>query len=60
MKSSRGGFTFIELLIVMIVLGILASLAVMKYIDLRHRALTAQATTVEFNGSAAQSIGAWR
>jgi prepilin-type N-terminal cleavage/methylation domain-containing protein len=44
MKSSRRGFTFVEMLIVMIVIGILASLAVMKYIDLRHRALTAQAT----------------
>jgi prepilin-type N-terminal cleavage/methylation domain-containing protein len=44
MKSSRRGFTFVEMLIVMIVLGILASLAIMKYIDLRHRALTAQAT----------------
>ncbi|HEY7635695.1 MAG TPA: prepilin-type N-terminal cleavage/methylation domain-containing protein [Gemmatimonadales bacterium] len=44
MSSRRRGFTFVEMLIVMIVLGILASLAVMKYIDLRHRALTAQAT----------------
>jgi prepilin-type N-terminal cleavage/methylation domain-containing protein len=44
MRSSRGGFTFVEMLIVMIVLGVLASLAVLKYIDLRHRAMTAQAT----------------
>ena len=44
MTSSRRGFTFVEMLIVMIVIGVLASLAVMKYIDLRHRALTAQAT----------------
>ncbi len=44
MTSSRRGFTFVEMLIVMIVLGLLAGLAVLKYIDLRHRALTAQAT----------------
>ena len=31
----RRGFTFIEMLIVMIVLGILASLAILRYIDLR-------------------------
>jgi prepilin-type N-terminal cleavage/methylation domain-containing protein len=42
--TRRRGFTFIEILIVMIVLSILASLAVLKYIDLRHRALSASAT----------------
>jgi prepilin-type N-terminal cleavage/methylation domain-containing protein len=40
----RRGFTFVELLIVMIVMSLLAGLAVLKYIDLRHRALSAQAT----------------
>lgn len=46
MSRSRGrrGFTFIELLIVMIVMSLLAGLAVLKYIDLKHRALSAQAT----------------
>jgi prepilin-type N-terminal cleavage/methylation domain-containing protein len=43
MSRRRRGFTFIEVLIVMIVIGILASLAVLKYIDLRHRAVAAQA-----------------
>jgi prepilin-type N-terminal cleavage/methylation domain-containing protein len=42
--TRRRGFTFIEILVVMIVLGILASLAILKYIDLRHRALSASAT----------------
>jgi len=42
--SCRRGFTFVEMLIVMIVIGLLASLAILKYIDLRHRALTAQAS----------------
>ncbi|MGH7498522.1 MAG: type II secretion system protein [Gemmatimonadales bacterium] len=43
MSVTRRGFTFIEMLIVMIVLGILAALATLKYIDLKNRALTAQA-----------------
>ncbi|MGH7527921.1 MAG: type II secretion system protein [Gemmatimonadales bacterium] len=43
MTRRRRGFTFIEMLVVMIVLGVLAGLAVLKYIDLKHRALSAQA-----------------
>ncbi len=43
MRRDRRGFTFIEMLIVMIVLGVLASLATLKYIDLRHRAVSAEA-----------------
>jgi prepilin-type N-terminal cleavage/methylation domain-containing protein len=39
----RRGFTFIEILVVIIVLSILSALAVLKYIDLKHRALTASA-----------------
>ena len=38
------GFTFIEVLVTLVVLGILSSLALLKYIDLRHRALSASAT----------------
>ncbi len=44
MSRLRRGFTFIEILVVVIVLSILASLAVLKYIDLKHRALSASAT----------------
>ncbi len=40
----RRGFTFIEILVVVVVLAIFTSLAVLKYIDLRHRALSASAT----------------
>ncbi len=37
----RRGFTFIEVLVVVLVLSILASLAILRYIDLKHRALSA-------------------
>jgi prepilin-type N-terminal cleavage/methylation domain-containing protein len=40
--TGRRGFTFIEMLIVVLVLGVLAGIAILKYIDLRHRALSAQ------------------
>lgn len=35
----RRGFTFIELLIVMVVIGLLAVLAVLRYVDLRNHAV---------------------
>lgn len=35
----RGGFTMIELLIVMIVIGLLAALGVLRYIDVRNHAV---------------------
>ena len=38
----RRGFTFIEILIVMVVFGILTSLATLKYIDLRRNAVAAK------------------
>lgn len=44
MRRRRRGFTFIELLTVVIVLAILSSLAMLKWIDLRHHALSASAT----------------
>lgn len=42
MREGRRGFTFIELLVVVLVIGILAGIGILKYIDLRHRALSAQ------------------
>lgn len=41
---SRRGFTFVEMLVVMVVMGILASIAVLKYIDLRNHAVAAGIT----------------
>ena len=64
--SRRRGFTFIEVLVVMIVMSILATIAVLKYIDLKHRALSSSATadlqvhfvdrdeTLEFLGESAR------
>ena len=42
MSRRRAGFTIVELLTVMVVLGLLASLALLRYIDLTHRARAAQ------------------
>jgi prepilin-type N-terminal cleavage/methylation domain-containing protein len=45
MIRGRRGWTMVELLTVMILMGLLATIAVLKYIDLKHRALSAQATS---------------
>ena len=42
MIRRRSGFTIVELLTVMIVIGLLAGIAILKYIDLRHRARATQ------------------
>jgi prepilin-type N-terminal cleavage/methylation domain-containing protein len=42
MIRRRQGFTIIELMTVMIVIGLLAGIAILKYIDLRHRARAVQ------------------
>ena len=44
----RRGFTLIELLVVFVVLGILSSIAVLKYIDLRRTAQAARVAS-DFN-----------
>ena len=44
-RRNRRGFTFAELMIVMLVIAILAGMMTMRYIELKHRALTAQATS---------------
>jgi prepilin-type N-terminal cleavage/methylation domain-containing protein len=44
-NAHRRGFTLIEMLVVCLVVGVLAGIAIKRYIDLRHRALAAQATS---------------
>jgi prepilin-type N-terminal cleavage/methylation domain-containing protein len=54
----RHGFTFIEVLTVMIVMGILATLAILRYIDLRDRA-TASGMASELNGIRLAAYNYW-
>jgi prepilin-type N-terminal cleavage/methylation domain-containing protein len=58
MIRRRAGFTFVELLTVLIVLGLLASLAILKYIDLTHRARAAQAAG-DLEAVRIAAYGAW-
>jgi len=44
-RLRRRGFTVVELLVVFVVLTILASMMVLRYIDLKHRAVSVKATT---------------
>lgn len=43
-RIRRRGFTLVELLVVFVVLAVLASMTVMRYIDLKHRAISVKAT----------------
>jgi prepilin-type N-terminal cleavage/methylation domain-containing protein len=54
----RHGFTIIELLAVMIVIGLLAGIALLKYIDLRHRA-RAVAVAADLESVRLAAYGAW-
>lgn len=58
MSRRRYGFTFVELLVVMIVLGLLSSLAVLRYVDLRHHARAAQ-VAADLESLRLAAYGAW-
>jgi prepilin-type N-terminal cleavage/methylation domain-containing protein len=44
-RLNRRGFTVVELVTVLIVIGVLASIMVLRFMDLKHRAISARATT---------------
>ncbi len=56
MRNTQSGFTLVELVIVIIILGLLAAVAVPKFIDLSSDARTAATNSVAASIAAANSI----
>lgn len=61
-RNNQEGFTLIEIIAVLVILGILAAVAIPKYIDMRSEAIlkTAQAANMELNARERIKLAEWK